>query len=153
VPRSKDNLNKQTLILEESLRSKGSAVTVVDIFLKQSLLSRHIYRFFNSEDKVHLTVNGTSMFAANIRDSIDSVLGLPRRLLHGAKSSRPQNSRYQDDANSYDMFSDGNRVNYFRGSFIGGGNLSTQIKYRPANSHQPNTIISLIAPGFVMSRI
>ena len=148
MPRSKDNLNKQTLILEESLRSKGSAVTVVDIFLKQSLLSRHIYRFFNSEDKVHLTVNGTSMFAANIRDSIDSVLGLPRRLLHGAKSSRPQNSRYQDD-----MFSDGNRVNYFRGSIIGGGNLSTQIKYRPTNSHQPNTIISLIAPGFVMSRI
>jgi hypothetical protein len=148
VPRSKDNLNKQTLILEELLRSKGSAVTVVDIFLKQSLLSRHIYRFFNSEDKVHLTVNGTSMFAANIRDSIDSVLGLSRRLLHGAKSSRPQNSRYQDD-----MFSDGNRVNYFRGSIIGGGNLSTQIKYRPTNSHQPNTIISLIAPGFVMSRI
>ena len=148
MPRSKDNLNKQTLILEELLRSKGSAVTVVDIFLKQSLLSRHIYRFFNSEDKVHLTVNGTSMFAANIRDSIDSVLGLSRRLLHGAKSSRPQNSRYQDD-----MFSDGNRVNYFRGSIIGGGNLSTQIKYRPTNSHQPNTIISLIAPGFVMSRI
>ena len=25
------------------------------------------------------------------------------------------NSRYQDDANSYDMFSYGNRVNYFRG--------------------------------------
>ena len=55
------------------------------------------------------------MFAANIRDSLDSVLGLPRRLLHDAKSPRPQNSRYEDDANSYDMFSYGNRVNYFKG--------------------------------------
>jgi len=80
-----------------------------------SYKGKPINRFFNSEDKVHLTLNGTSMFAANIRDSIDSVLGLPRRLLHDAKSSRPQNNRYQDDAKSYDIFSYRNRVNYFRG--------------------------------------
>ena len=80
-----------------------------------SYKGKPINRFFNSEDKVHLILNGTSMFAANIRDSIDSVLELARRLLHDAKSPRPQNSRYEDDANSYDMLSYGNRVNYFRG--------------------------------------
>jgi hypothetical protein len=63
-----------------------------------SYKGKPINRFFNSEDKVHLILNGTSMFAANIRDSIDSVLELARRLLHDAKSSRLQNSRYQDDS-------------------------------------------------------
>ena len=118
MPRADDDaVNNKAQILGLLVKEKFRENQKITMYDNSNLSykGKPINRFFNSEDKVHLTVNGTSMFAANIHDSIDSVLGLPRRLLHDARSSRPQNSRYQDDANSYDMFSYGNRVNYFRG--------------------------------------
>jgi hypothetical protein len=79
-----------------------------------SYKGKPINRFFNSEDKVHLTVNGTSMFAAIIRDSIDSVLGLPCRLLHDANHLDLKTAGIKM-MRILMMFSYGNRVNYFRG--------------------------------------
>lgn len=100
----------------ESFNAKGQLISAL---LKQEYLNsekvficehgnlankgRAILRFLSEEDKFHLSEQGANVFAANLRDTIDEVLNLPKRVI----------SPYQND--SYNGRRGGYRGRGYRG--------------------------------------
>ena len=88
-----------------------------------------IGKFLQQRDKKHLSNSGIAMLAANIRDAIDKVLGLPNRLQKAQEygNGRPDfsDSRYYDqgisDSRYYDQGSSDRRYSSYRGNYHRGG--------------------------------
>ena len=118
VPRADDEaLNNKAqmlgLLVKEIFRD-NQRITMCDNS-NLSYKGKPVDRFFDSTDQVHLTPNGTAMFAANIRDCIDSVLGLRPRLSQEVKSPRTPNHRYQNDTEDSSSPIYSNSGGYYRG--------------------------------------
>lgn len=106
LPRGDDEtLNNKaqmlSLTIKDRFRNIKNVITCDNTNL--SFKGKPIERFYVS-DLVHLTTKGTAMLAANMRDCIDSVLGLPHRLdsKHDNRDDRSRSNDYgYGQQNSY----------------------------------------------------
>lgn len=108
TPRSdKKTLNHNAMIASAMLKDKFQDSPDVHMCDNSNLAYKGepIAKYFDSRDGVHLSQNGVSLLAANIRDSIDRVLDLPRRktnnrypprgsYVRGNRARRPFRGRY-----------------------------------------------------------
>ena len=79
-------------MLKEELKDREN-ITLCDN-TNLSFKEKPIEKFLNSRDKYHLLPNGTAMLAANIRDCIDKVLGLPYRITNDQSNHQQSDTDY-----------------------------------------------------------
>jgi len=82
-----------------------------------SFKGKPIDRFLSTKDGFHLSNQGITMFAANIRDTIDEVLNLPKRNTSPRPQTRRPSQSYYNNYNHYYA-----RRGYYRGRGRGRGN-------------------------------
>ena len=91
TPRADDaDINNRVLVANSLIRStfyKKNNVSIIDNS-NLAVQGQPILRFLNQSDKVHLSRQGTSMLANNIRSSLDTRFGL-RGNERGSKAQPP----------------------------------------------------------------
>ncbi len=135
TPRDDDEaLNNKAQILGLMVKEEFRQTNIVS-FCDNSNLSfkgRPISRFLEPQDK-HLTNSGVAVFAANIRDTVDNVLGLRHRMMNQNNDTRPrQYRRDQYDRSSYPTYGSYENLNQTQ-TFRGRGLDRNNGGHRPYN--------------------
>ena len=101
TPRADDaDINNRVLVAKSLIMStfyKKNNVSIIDNS-NLAVQGQPILRFLNQSDKVHLSCQGTSMLANNIRSSLDARFGL-RENERGSKAQFPGGRGIQHPGN------------------------------------------------------